>query len=57
MKIEIDETGQMNICAQTGIEAYALRKWGEENFGDNKTPRMLLDCSLREDLEELKSTE
>jgi hypothetical protein len=46
MKIEIDKTGQMNVFAETGIEAYALMKWGEENFVQGKTPKMLLDYSL-----------
>jgi hypothetical protein len=48
MKAEITKSGQMNIFAETEIEAYALRKWGEENFAMNKTPNMLLDYSLRE---------
>ena len=31
MKTEIDQKGIMTIKPETGVEAYALRRWCEEN--------------------------
>lgn len=34
MKVSIDETGMMTIESETPLEAYALKKWCEENVDE-----------------------
>lgn len=40
MKATIDETGFLVINAETPLEQYALRCWGNENI--DKTPKNLI---------------
>jgi hypothetical protein len=46
MKVEIDTRGQMTISAETGLEAYALDKWTDENKGVFDNVNILFDWSL-----------
>ena len=32
MKVKIDEYGELHVYAESGLEAYALNKWADDNF-------------------------
>ena len=34
MKAELNENGELRITAESGLEAYALMKWGEDYFSN-----------------------
>lgn len=46
MKVDISAEGVLTIRAETEIESYALRKWGDENYG--KEPNMLICTAIME---------
>jgi hypothetical protein len=51
MKIEIKPSGTMVISSETGLEAYALRRWREVNEGLLPPsiiikPEFIIDCEL-----------
>ena len=37
MKAELSENGTLTVSAETPLEAYALRRWAEENFPGDGT--------------------
>lgn len=45
MKVILQNNGTLRIEAQSGLEAYALSKWGEDNFyreGKDPQPKILI---------------
>ena len=42
MRATIDVNGKLEISAETGIEAYALRRWWEEYMSDSDSKRVVL---------------
>lgn len=47
MITKIDQDGYMSIKAETHLEAYALRKWSEDNIM-GEFP-ILMDCNVDEE--------
>jgi len=45
MTCEIKKDGMLVIKSETEIESYALYKWAESNFSDNRDMNLLLDWS------------
>jgi len=53
MKAEIDRDGQLTISAETGLEAYALMKWSDDQIKDGmQLPGLLIKADV-EDTEEI----
>jgi hypothetical protein len=48
MKALILEDGTLYVIAESALEAYALRKWGEDNFGMGQTryQNVIIDHSV-----------
>lgn len=44
MKVEIDISGMLTIEAENGLEAYALKKWSEDNTTKSR-PNLIVSYS------------
>lgn len=53
MKTEINRDGQLTISAETGLEAYALMKWSDDQIKDGvQLPGLLIKTGV-EDAQEI----
>lgn len=58
MKAKMHASGNLTICAENSLEAYALRKWSEENK-DKFPATLIVDTSfpVPTDVKEMQNNE
>lgn len=51
MKVSIDKTGILIVKAENHLEAYALRKWCEENSKAFEGSKFIVEFNLQDSIE------